>query len=242
MSLKCRLKLCLNLRYRGLDKGQHEYKVVVRSILMLVRSRPQWSMDIASLAIQFRNNGLVGIDLGSDILGVTVGPNEEIDNKNGETFKSFSRGFLGPNIQLFLLELLTFQKEHIAAFALAARYGVKRTVHAGFLGPAEMVMKSLQLLKVNRIGHGYRIVEDEKLYKQAIEMGIHFEGSPTTASLIGTGENNPTVRYALDGVSFSASSDLPTIAKTNLSDQYRLLAKSGVTLKQMQQSVSRSVY
>ena len=132
-----------------------------------------------------------------------------------------------------------FQKEHIAAFALAARYGVKRTVHAGFLGPADMIMKSLQLLKVNRIGHGYRILEDEKLYKQAIEMGIHFEGSPTTATLIGTGDNNPTVRYALDGASFSASSDLPTVAKTNLSDQYRLLAKSGVTLKQMQQSVSR---
>jgi len=93
MVLSCRPKQYLYLRYRGLDKGQHEYKVVVRSILMLVRSRPQWSMDIANLAIQFRNNGLVGIDLGSDILGVTVGPNEEIDNKNGETSKSFSRGF-----------------------------------------------------------------------------------------------------------------------------------------------------
>ncbi len=68
-----------------MDKGQHEYKVVVRSVLMLVRSRPQWSMDIANLAIQFRNNGVVGIDLGGDIFGVTVGPNEEIDNKNGDT-------------------------------------------------------------------------------------------------------------------------------------------------------------
>jgi len=42
-------------------------------------------MDIANLAIQFRNNGVVGIDLGGDIFGVTVGPNEEIDNKNGDT-------------------------------------------------------------------------------------------------------------------------------------------------------------
>ena len=100
-----------------------------------------------------------------------------------------------------------------------------------------MVMKSLQLLKVNRISHGYRILEDEKSFKQAIEMGIHFEGSPSTANLIATGDKNPIVRYALDGASFSASSDIPTIAKTDLSAQYRQLAKSGVTLKQMQQSV-----
>jgi len=91
---------------------------------------------------------------------------------------------------------------------------------------------------VNRISHGYRILEDEKLYRKMIELGIHFEGSPSTAETIATGQNNPIVRYAKDGASFSASSDFPTATKTTLTEEYRLLARAGVSVRQMQLSVS----
>jgi hypothetical protein len=71
-----------------------------------------------------------------------------------------------------------------------------------------------------------------------IELGIHFEGSPSTAETIATGQNNPIVRYAKDGASFSASSDFPTATKTTLTEEYRLLARAGITVRQMQLSVS----
>ena len=141
-------------------------------------------------------------------------------------------------IELFI-ETLMFQKEHIVVFQWAARYGVKRTVHAGFLGPAEMVWQAVHVLKANRIRRGYRILEDEKLYKQAIELGVHFEGSPSTAATIASGVNNPLVRFAKDEASFSASSDIPTSTKTSVNAEYQLLFEGGVTVEQMKQSVSR---
>ena len=131
-----------------------------------------------------------------------------------------------------------FQKEHIEAFEWAARFGVHRTVHAGFLGGPEMVWQAVQVLKTNRIGHGYRILEDEKLFQLLIELGVHFEGSPSTAAVIASGVNNPIVRFAKSGASFSASSDIPASTKTTVNAEYRLLFEAGVTVEQMKQSVS----
>ena len=102
-----------------------------------------------------------------------------------------------------------------------------------------MVWQAVHVLKANRIRRGYRILEDEKLYKQAIELGVHFEGSPSTAATIASGVNNPLVRFAKDGASFSASSDIPTSTKTSVNAEYQLLFEGGVTVEQMKQSVSR---
>lgn len=134
---------------------------------------------------------------------------------------------------------MNFQPEMINVYKLAREYGIKRTVHVGFWGPPEYVIKAIEVLKVNRISHGYRILEDENLYKKVIELGVHFEGSPSTAESFGMGQNNPIVRYARDGASFSASSDFPTASKTNLTAEYRLLAAAGLSVRQMQLSVSK---
>ena len=139
-----------------------------------------------------------------------------------------------------ITETLIFQKEHIAAYHLAAQYGLMRTVHVGFFAPngAINVVKSLMALNPNRIGHGYRILEDDILYKGLIKMGVHFEGSPSTAGFFATGVNNPIVRYTNDGASCSASSDFPTATKSTLTAEYKILAEAGLTVKQMQQLVS----
>ena len=115
-----------------------------------------------------------------------------------------------------------------------------RTVHVGFFAPdgATNVVRALYALNPNRIGHGYRILEDDILYKGLIKLGVHFEGSPSTASMFATGTKNPIVRYANDGASCSASSDFPTATKSTLTAEYKLLAEAGLTVKQMQQLVS----
>ena len=126
-----------------------------------------------------------------------------------------------------------FQKEHIEAFERAVQLGIKRVVHAGFLGSYDSVVGALQVLKANRIAHGYKILENEKLYRQLIKMGVHFEASPSTAATVANGVINPVVRYARDGVSFSVSSDNPRL----LASEYRTLAQSGISIKQMWLSV-----
>ena len=67
----------------GLARGQRRYNnVVVRSVLSLLRTKPEWSNSILDLAIELKDQGVVGIDMAGDILGITSAPNEG-DVKNG---------------------------------------------------------------------------------------------------------------------------------------------------------------
>ena len=126
-----------------------------------------------------------------------------------------------------------FQREHVTAFQTAAQNGIQRVIHAGFFGTADSVVGALLVLKADRIAHGYRIVDDEEVYRMMIQLKVPFETTPSSANLIATGENNPVVRYARDGITFSISSD----NASQLVNEYRLLAEWGITAKQMQQSV-----
>ena len=67
----------------GLARGQRRYNnVVVRSVLSLLRTKPEWSNSILDLAVELKDQGVVGIDMAGDILGITSAPNEG-DVKNG---------------------------------------------------------------------------------------------------------------------------------------------------------------
>jgi adenosine deaminase len=50
----------------GLDRASNQFNVKVRSILCCMRHEPSWSMDVVDLAHNFRNHGVVGIDLAGD--------------------------------------------------------------------------------------------------------------------------------------------------------------------------------
>lgn len=54
-------------------------------------------------------------------------------------------------------------------FAEVRKAGLKAFAHAGEEGPPEYIWESLDLLKVHRIDHGIRCLEDEKLVKQLVE-------------------------------------------------------------------------
>ena len=73
----------VNAVNRGLARGQRDYKVNVRSVLTLIRTKPQWSADIVNVAIETKQDGVVGIDMIGDVFGVTSAPNE-LTTQNGE--------------------------------------------------------------------------------------------------------------------------------------------------------------
>ena len=52
---------------------------------------------------------------------------------------------------------------HAEAFALAKREGLRRTVHAGEAAGAESIREAIDLLGAERIGHGVRIEESERI-------------------------------------------------------------------------------
>jgi adenine deaminase len=84
----------------------------------------------------------------------------------------------------------------VEAYAAARKAGLKTTAHAGEFGlPAENVRIALDELRVDRIDHGYTIVEDLALARRAVERGIVFTVVPTNSYYLRT---LPRERWALD--------------------------------------------
>ncbi len=74
-------------------------------------------------------------------------------------------------------ELQEMHPEHVKGFKEARELGLKVTAHAGESGPAENVREAVDLLGAQRIGHGYRVIENDQIYSYAKEKKIHFEVS-----------------------------------------------------------------
>lgn len=64
---------------------------------------------------------------------------------------------------------------HIPAFKRALELGIHRTVHAGETGSAESVREAIEHCHAERIGHGYAIIDDPKIYELIRRNDIHLE-------------------------------------------------------------------
>ena len=115
----------------------------------------------------------------------------------------------------------TFQ-ENQAAYLRAQELGIHRTAHAGESGPSEHVRQAMDLLHVERVGHGYAVVEDRPLLERAIREKIHFEMCPISSVLTGSSPRlqNPIHQIATSGAQFSISTDDPTMNDASLSHDY----------------------
>lgn len=51
---------------KGLQRGEADFGIVVRSILSCIRGKPEWSKEILELCVQFKDKGVVGIDIAGD--------------------------------------------------------------------------------------------------------------------------------------------------------------------------------
>ncbi|EMP28722.1 Adenosine deaminase [Chelonia mydas] len=65
--------------------------------------------------------------------------------------------------------------EHRKAYEEAERCGIHRTVHAGEVGAPSVIKEAINVLKTERIGHGYHVLEDPALYRELLGRKMHFE-------------------------------------------------------------------
>ena len=106
------------------------------------------------------------------------------------------------------------------AYALARRAGLKSTAHAGEFGmPWTNVRTAVELLQVDRLDHGYTIVDAPDYARQCAERGIVFTVVPTNSYYLRT---LPPQRWALDhpirrmpglGLRIHPNTDDPTLHK-----------------------------
>uniref|UniRef100_A0A3Q4FZ48 Adenosine deaminase n=1 Tax=Neolamprologus brichardi TaxID=32507 RepID=A0A3Q4FZ48_NEOBR len=115
--------------------------------------------------------------------------------------------------------------DHKKAYEEAVRCGVHRTVHAGEVGPASVVKEAVEVLKAERVGHGYRTLEDKDLYKKLLARNMHFETCPISSKLTGACNpdftKHPIITFMKDKANYSLNTDDPLIFNANLHHDYQ---------------------
>lgn len=62
---------------KGFQDGERQFGTIARTILCCIRGKPEWSKEILDLCIQFKDQGVVGIDIAGDEAGEKPIPGEE---------------------------------------------------------------------------------------------------------------------------------------------------------------------
>jgi adenosine deaminase len=108
----------------------------------------------------------------------------------------------------------------VEAYQLAGAHGLKRTAHAGERGSAQEVAQTIDLLQVDRIDHGYGVVNDAELVARARDSGLHFTGC-WSVSCIQLGTDDPALGKMLAAaLNVSINSDDPAVIPTDLTKEY----------------------
>ncbi len=116
--------------------------------------------------------------------------------------------------------------------------GLHLVAHAGETVGAESVWGALTKLKVERIGHGVRSVEDEKLLAYLQETQIPLEVCPHSNYRLKVTpvDQAHQLRDLVDaGVYCTINSDDPPMFSTDLNSEYLLLAQQGFTWEELWQ-------
>uniref|UniRef100_UPI0037E742B3 adenosine deaminase n=1 Tax=Semicossyphus pulcher TaxID=241346 RepID=UPI0037E742B3 len=118
---------------------------------------------------------------------------------------------------------------HKHAYEEAVRCGVHRTVHAGEVGPPSVVKEAVEVLKAERVGHGYRTLEDQDLYQKLLAQNMHFELCPISSKLTGACcpdfSKHPVIRFREDKANYSLNTDDPLIFNSTLHLDYSTAQK-----------------
>lgn len=118
------------------------------------------------------------------------------------------------------------------AYALARKGGLKTTAHAGEFGmPWTNVRTAIDVLQVDRIDHGYTVVDNPEFAARCAERGIVFTVVPTNSYYLRT---LPPERWALDhpirrmpglGLRIHPNTDDPTLHHVTPTQAWHMMVK-----------------
>ena len=109
-------------------------------------------------------------------------------------------------------------------FAAAREKGLKLVAHAGEEGPPEYVNEALDLLKIDRIDHGNRLLEDEALIHRVKQAGLTLTVCPLSnlsLCVVDDLKNHPMKRMLELGLKATINSDDPAYFGGYVNQNYR---------------------
>ena len=118
--------------------------------------------------------------------------------------------------------------------------GLHVTVHAGEADGPQGVWSAINDLGAERIGHGFRSIEDPTLVEHLISNNIGLEICPTSnvhTTTVNSYETHPVKALADAGVKFCLSTDDPGISNITIGHEYEVAAPAtGLSPEQIHQS------
>jgi adenosine deaminase len=126
----------------------------------------------------------------------------------------------------------------IESFEEARRAGLRTVAHAGEAAGPESIWGAIEELKVERIGHGIRCVEDPVLVETLRSRQVPLEVCPVSNYCLGIVKQDEIhpIREMFDaGLNCCINSDDPAMFSTSLVNEYETLASFGFSWPELQQ-------
>jgi aminodeoxyfutalosine deaminase len=145
-------------------------------------------------------------------------------------------------------ELSEAAKEFRGVYDAAGEIGLHRLMHAGEIGGPEQIREAIELLGVERIGHGIAAVHDPALMDLLAERQIPLEICPGSnvrtgalAKQLGVGEarieQHQLPLLFRRGIAVVISTDDPAMFQTSLNQEYENAARMGLHEDELTQIV-----
>lgn len=130
-------------------------------------------------------------------------------------------------------------------FAAAADAGLRCVAHAGEEGPPEYVYEALDLLKVDRLDHGNRSLEDDALVARLAASGMTLTVCPlsnTKLCVVDDMANHPIGRMLDLGLKATVNSDDPAYFGGYVNANYHALAAASIVNRDQIVTLARNSF
>jgi aminodeoxyfutalosine deaminase len=162
-----------------------------------------------------------------------------------------AKGCKSPRIVAFGIggdELSLRSSEFRGVYLRAADCGLHRLIHAGEIGGPEKIREAVEILGVERVGHGIAAIHDAALMDLLADRRIALEICPTSnlrtgalAKQVGHERagftQHPMARLIRHGVPVVLSTDDPAMFHTTLGEEYQRAQEMGLTEKELEEVV-----
>jgi adenosine deaminase len=147
-------------------------------------------------------------------------------------------------------ELSVRSREFRGVYLKAADCGLHRLIHAGEIGGPEKIREAVEILGVERVGHGIAAIHDVALMDLLADRRIALEICPTSNVRTGAlarqvGDEraalvqHPMARLIRHGVPVVLSTDDPAMFHTTIGEEYQRAQEMGLTEKELEEVVER---
>lgn len=129
-------------------------------------------------------------------------------------------------------------------FREAREEGLAITIHAGEWAGPESVLEAINVLGATRIGHGVRVMEDQKVVEVALEKKSTFEVCATSnyqSGVVHSLYDHPLRKMLHAGLDVTINTDDPSLSQIDLSDEYELACEGlNLNIQELQSCILAS--